>query len=359
MSKPIKTSISRIDHRKISSIEEAIKVRDSIPLKQQRASEVIHKESFDILWNKYIFYCENVEKLAYNTILRRKKTYKKYLFNQIDIPLVKTDKIFWTEFIEGIDTTLKQKNEIIRLLNTFFNWCVREELLNKNPIANLRYYKVERAEMKYWIPDELKTFLETINSSIKNGCQKEVELAYRVKIFTLIGFNLGDRVGETRALTFNSFDKVKEVVKISHSINYNTKSNDFLGNTKTYYSQRVIDVSDKLIIEIEKYKDFLIKCGYNVTDDSIIFFNYVTDKPFSDTTLRKQFYKFCDLAKIKRIRMYDLRHTYVATMMMEGKELYHISKRVGHSSYSTTVNKYGHLSNQVRKEIAHSTDKYF
>ena len=56
--------------------------------------------------------------------------------------------------------------------------------------------------------------------------------------------------------------------------------------------------------------------------------------------------------------MYDLRHTYVATMMMEGKELYHISRRLGHSNYSTTVNKYEHLSNKTRKEIAELTDKY-
>lgn len=56
--------------------------------------------------------------------------------------------------------------------------------------------------------------------------------------------------------------------------------------------------------------------------------------------------------------MYDLRHTFVATMMAEGKELYHISQRIGHSSYNTTVDKYGHLSNEARKEIAKTTDKY-
>ena len=56
--------------------------------------------------------------------------------------------------------------------------------------------------------------------------------------------------------------------------------------------------------------------------------------------------------------MYDLRHTYVATMMSEGKELYHISERIGHSDCSTTVNKYRHLSNKTRKEIASITDKY-
>lgn len=68
--------------------------------------------------------------------------------------------------------------------------------------------------------------------------------------------------------------------------------------------------------------------------------------------------KFCEFCEVSKIRMYDLRHTYVATTMLEGKELYQISSRIGHSNYSITVNKYGHLSTEIRKEIANSTDKY-
>ena len=52
------------------------------------------------------------------------------------------------------------------------------------------------------------------------------------------------------------------------------------------------------------------------------------------------------LANVSKTRLYDLRHTYVALMMYEGKELYQISGRIGHSNYSTTVNKYGHLENK-------------
>ena len=58
------------------------------------------------------------------------------------------------------------------------------------------------------------------------------------------------------------------------------------------------------------------------------------------------FYKYCELANVSKTRLYDLRHTYVALMMYEGKELYQISVRIGHSNYSTTVNKYGHLENK-------------
>ena len=44
-------------------------------------------------------------------------------------------------------------------------------------------------------------------------------------------------------------------------------------------------------------------------------------------------------------------------MMYERKELYQISGRIGHSNYSTTVNKYGHLENKNYK-VAATTDKY-
>ena len=53
-----------------------------------------------------------------------------------------------------------------------------------------------------------------------------------------------------------------------------------------------------------------------------------------------------------------LRHTYAATMMSEGRKAYLFSKRIGHKNINTTINTYGHLSNDVKKELANSTDKY-
>ena len=50
--------------------------------------------------------------------------------------------------------------------------------------------------------------------------------------------------------------------------------------------------------------------------------------------------------------------TDLSMVQAEGKQLYQISSRIGHSNYSTTINKYGHLSNEMKKEIANTTDKY-
>lgn len=360
MSKPVKTSISKIDNKKIFEINEAIRIRDNVSIRQQKGLETVHKEDFDTLWKKYMDSCKYVLKLAYNTLNRKEKDYNRYLKGKISKSVSKTNKEFWSKYIDELECSNKQKNHILKIIKAFFNWCVDNNYLINNPVATIKIYKVEKEEMKYWTTDELKKFLDTLDKDINSANFKAKKSAFMIRTLALIGFNLGDRFGETRALTFNSFSKTNNTVTINHSINYDTKSNDFLSSTKNYQSQRVILVTDKLIAEIEKYKSFLKnECNYPVKDSSIIFFNYKTNKPYSDTNLRKIFQKYCEQANVTKIRVYDLRHTYVATMMTEGKELYQISERIGHSNYNTTVSKYGHLSNQIRKEIAQSTDKYY
>lgn len=357
MSKPVKSSIAIIDGEKIFKIDDAIKIRDNPKIKIQKGLEVTNKEDFDSLWEKYIYSCKYIMKLAYTTILEKEKMYNKYAKNAFSKKVSKISKEDVTLFIENMNTTYKQKNAMLKELKAFFNWCIKEEYLITSPAKNISKYKVEKTEMKYWTPNEITKFIYTLNQDIDN--KVNVYTAYRTKIFTLLEFSLGDRVGETRALTFDSIDNKLGVIKIKHSINYDRKSDDFLSHTKNYHSQREVDISYKIIQEVENYKQFLIEnTEYEIKDSNLIFFNYVTKKPYSDVALRKSFYYYCDKAQVTKIRMYDLRHTYVATMMGEGKELYHISSRLGHSNYSTTVNKYGHLSVKKRKEIAELTDKY-
>lgn len=359
ISKPVKSSISRIDGKKIMKLEDALKIRDNKKIKAQKGQEIACSEDFDTLWCKYIYACKNIKKLAYNTMKRKIKIYNKYLKEKIQTRVSKLKKEELATFIDNIDTTDKEKNQIIKELKTFFNWCISEEYLIVSPMDAIEKYKVQKSEMKFWTPEELKKVLNTLDDDIINGNKNDVMRASMVKILILIGFSLGDRIGETRALTFDCFDENLGIVEIKHSINYNINDEEFLSNTKNYHSQRKIDITKKLINEVKDYKKFLIEnTNYAINDNNLIFFNYKRKKPYSDTNLRKQFTYYCYKANVTKIRMYDLSHTYVATMMAEGKELYHISSRIGHNNYSTTVNKYGHLSNKIRKEIAAVTDKY-
>lgn len=361
MSKPIKTSISRIDNAKIFSIEEAIKIRENFVIKQQRAIESLHKEDFDTLWEKYTFWCKNIDKQAFNTLQKKNKIYNKHLKNKIEKPVAKITKEYMSEFIDNCDTTDKQKNHIIKEMKAFFNWCVDDDrkYILKNPLSNVSKYRVQNPVMKFWTPEQLRVFLETVQEDFDNSILKARFKAHLIYTFTVLGFSLGDRVGETRALYFNSIDKDKKIIHLLHSINYDSSSNDFVSSTKTYESERNIDVTDKIINTIQEYRDFLVnEMHYNVKDNDLILLNFESRRPYNDATLRKHFNYYIDKAGVPKIRMYDLRHTYAATMMSEGKEAYLFSQRMGHKNIKTTIDVYGHLSNEIRKEIAQSTDKY-
>jgi integrase len=43
------------------------------------------------------------------------------------------------------------------------------------------------------------------------------------------------------------------------------------------------------------------------------------------------------------LRFHDLRHTHVAFLIAQGWDAYRISRRLGHSSIKTTLDRYGHL----------------
>ena len=346
-----KTTIGIVNGKKIFDIEEAKKIRDNPRIKLQKHVEIKTKNNFDELWEDYINDCKYLKKQAYSTYHKKEKIYNKYFKNQFEKSITKITKDIITKFINGIDTTNKQKNEILKQLRAFFNWCVDNELLLLSPVAKIKDYKVIKSKMKYWNPDELQKFFDTIDS-VDN------ETAYRIKIFTILGFALGDRVGETRAIPFGNIDTINNKIYLGNSIDYDPNNETHIKVPKTKDSTREIDVSPLIIKKITDYKQYLQKKGYIINDDTLIFVNHSTNKPYTDSALRKQFYKFCDLAGVQKIRMYDLRHTYVATMMSEGLPLYLISERLGHKNYSTTVNKYGHLSNEVRKEVALTTDKY-
>ena len=346
-----KTTVGVVNGKKIFDIEEAKKIRDNPRIRLQKESEIKTKNNFDEIWNKYIYDCSFVKKLAYNTYRKKEKIYNEFLKDKFDKPISKITKEMLATFINDLDTTDIQKNEVIKQFKAFFNWCIENELLLINPMAKINKYKIPKKEMKYWTPEQLDKFFRYMET-------QESYSAHRTLVLVQIAFSLGDRIGETRALTFGCFDIINNTVYIGHSINYDYKSEDYLSTTKTYQSQRNIDISPKLSQLIIDYKNYLINVGYSISDNTIIFADHKTNKPISDTKLRKDFYRYCELAGVPKIRLYDLRHTYVATMMSEGKELYYVSPRLGHANYNTTVNKYGHLSTKTRKEVAQATDKY-
>ena len=350
------TTISKDkSNNKIYDINLAKDIRDNKSNKIVKMQQINSKDSFKKIYLKYIDDCK--KKLAYNTYHKKEKLYNAHFKNYFDdLKVSKIMKSDIIQFINNVQTTNLQKNILLKELRAFFNWCIKKEIILLNPLISIEYFKTEKQEMKYWTPDHLKTIIDYLNNNIDNNIEKEK--SYIIKIIILLGFTTGARIGELRALKFTDIQIDYKTINVAHSIEYAPNTTNLIKETKNYYSKRVVNISDKLLNELLDYKKYLVD-KYNINDDSFLFMNHKNNKIYSDTVLRKYFNDFIEKAGVPKIRMYDLRHSYVTSMMDQGYEIYAISKNIGHNDIRTTSNVYGHLSEKLRKEMAKSTDSFF
>ncbi|WP_419901022.1 tyrosine-type recombinase/integrase [Bacillus sp. T17B1] len=54
----------------------------------------------------------------------------------------------------------------------------------------------------------------------------------------------------------------------------------------------------------------------------------------------------------KKIRLHELRHTMVTLLIEAGANYRAIQERVGHASYRTTFDRYGHVTKKLADETA-------
>ena len=142
--------------------------------------------------------------------------------------------------------------------------------------------------------------------------------------------------GELLALTSEDIDFESGMVNIFKTY-YRRNQTDYITSPKTESSNRKITIPKFLQ---EKLKNFLDR-QYGLELEKRIF-------PITDRAIQKKM----KLAKLKLIRVHDLRHSHIALLIEKGMQPLVIAQRVGHDSVNTTMNIYGHLYPNKQKQVA-------
>lgn len=184
-------------------------------------------------------------------------------------------------------------------------------------------------ELNFWTKDEYEQFIQ---------CFSPDEGMYQI-IFQML-FWLGCRVGELLALTSEDIDFENGTVNISKTY-YRRNQTDYITPPKTESSNRKITIPKFLV---EEMKDFVDK-QYGLTLEDRIF-------PITDRAIQKKMKQKTEQAKLKPIRVHDLRQSHIALLIEKGMQPLVIAQRVGHDSVNTTMNIYGHLYPNKQKQVA-------
>lgn len=222
-----------------------------------------------------------------------------------------------------------------RLISTILEQAEKEMLILFNPAHRATPPKSVRPEVNYFQVDDIQRINEClINEPIK------------WRLFVHLLMITGCRRGEIAGLQWKNIDFDKRKINIIGNLIYTKDKGVFLDTPKTKNSVRCISVPDETISLIKDYKLWqieqimLLGSKWQRTDFVFCKDNGLPINPQSITAYLNKFSKKYDLP---HINPHAFRHTMASVLNEQGIDIVTISKRLGHSKVSTTMDIYSHI----------------
>lgn len=218
--------------------------------------------------------------------------------------------------------------------NSIINYANSKGYLKCNPLADIKNMGIKDKRVVFWSPEEYEKFAYHAMN------YPEYYYAYEVLYWC------GLRQGEMFALTLDDVDldeRVIHVTKTYHRVN----RQDVITTPKTPSSVRKVSMPAFLCDELKEYIAML----HEPTGDQRLFY------ALTKSSLAKNFHSLIAEAGLKHITVHGLRHSHVSLLISKKYDIFEVSKRIGHKSVKTTQDIYGHLFDDVQKNIANDLDK--
>ena len=213
-------------------------------------------------------------------------------------------------------------------LSAVFNHAMKFYGLRANPARQAgNMGKEERKEMLFWTQEEYRKFADVMMD--KPQSYYAFEMLYWC----------GIREGELQALTPADFDFSAGTVTINKSYQ-RIRGRDVITDPKTPKSNRTLQMPDFLTEEIQEYLELL----YGIEENDRMF-------TVTKSYLHHEMDRGAKEAKVKRIRIHDLRHSHISLLIEMGFSAVAIADRVEHESIDITYH-YAHLFPSTQTEMA-------
>lgn len=277
------------------------------------------------------------------------KYFEKYKLHSIKIKNIND----WKNKLNNEKIKLNSKNKQIGYFKEFLNYAIDNYDFDKKVAARLQKFRDDSpkkeqsdAEINFWTYEEYSKFIESVDDDF-----------YKT-LFEFMYYT-GVRLGELRALTWSKVNFEKKTLKINENLTTKVSTKHKLKNSrhtiltpKTQNSIRIIDLDDKLIELLKKHYTHE-KNLYNFNNDMFIFGNV---KYIPETTLRRNLYKYTEIAKVKKITPHGFRHSHVSLLIHLGCDVYEVAERVG-DTVEMILKTYYHMFPDKRKHTINVINK--
>lgn len=287
-------------------------------------SELMHSWLFDFLHNS--------SKIKPSTFQRYESIYRNYIKNSsiagnklIQIKTMQLQKFYNELFRKGY--SYSQINTLNTVLKVFFNWCIDNDYILKNPCT--------------------KVILKGNKTDIINNKQRDVEILTEKEIkilkeylkgtdfelLFLLDLATGLRQGELLALDWEHMDLKNKTITVERTVKevyiYDDENNKHIETIfqtpKTLNSFRKVSIPNTLVDILKKLKN---KKG--------LLFKDINGNPLKGKNISTKWTKILKECNIPHKKFHSIRHTYASMLLKKGVDIETVAELMGHSAISIT-----------------------
>ena len=243
------------------------------------------------------------------------------------------DHLTIREWLASLHAAQKKKASIARklaALRTFFQFLVREGMLELNPAKLVSTPRLEKKLPKHLSIEEAIRFIESPDP--------ETDLGKRDRAMLELMYATGVRVAELTTLNLADVDFGNQLVRV----------------TGKRRKQRIIPFGEPAGDAIRDYlgvrDKFLVNAPISKRDEDALFLNYQGTRITTRSVGRmvEKYIRLC--AGMHNISPHALRHSFATHLLDSGADLRDIQELLGHARLSTTQ-VYTHVSMEKLIEV--------
>jgi integrase len=253
----------------------------------------------------------------------------------------------------GAQLSARTVRHIHRTLVTALNSAVKYRLVATNVAAVVDPPKASAPSIRYFSVEQARQFLEAAGAD---------------RLYALFAtvLSLGLRLGEALGVSWSDVDldsgrfNVHQALQRIDKKLYPEQGGLQLVEPKGGYSDREVTLPAVAISALRHHQaqqeDERIWAGTRWSNEWNLVFTTKLGSPLDERNVLRRFQNILAFAGLPKMRIHDLRHSAVAILIAQGVNIKAISELLGHSSVAFTLQVYGHLLEETKRETADKMD---
>lgn len=236
------------------------------------------------------------------------------------------------------------------VLRSALQQAVREELIARNVARIVETPTVERQEVRPLDAGEARLLLKTARS-------------HRLYALWLLLVSTGLRRGEALGLTWSDIDLDTGQLRVRRNLQ-RIKRELLFGTPKTARSIRTVSLPRRCVDALRAHQEQQAreqkiagkKWQPPADQPKGLVFTTATGRATDPRSLNRMLTILCRDAKVRRVRVHDLRHTCASLLLAQGVDARTIMETLGHSTITMTLDTYAHVMNTTLRAAADRMD---